>query len=50
METQTQSYKNIDKFRQLAIEESNIKTVEDLKETLNGHLNFDWEEFNKPFN
>ena len=42
--------RNIDKFRQLAIEESNIKTVEDLKETLKGHLGFDWEEFGKPFN
>ena len=50
MESNSQTLKNIDKFHQMAIEESNIKTVDDLEETLKGHLGFDWEGFNKPFN
>jgi hypothetical protein len=31
------------------MEDTNIKSTEDLKEMLKDHPNFDWEEFDKPF-
>jgi len=44
-----QSITNIEEFHRITLTDSNIITIEDLKQTLEGNPGFDKEEMKKPY-